>query len=97
MSGPPGLFTDEYTRLGRPVLAEPGSTSGRSVVMAAATDGVSGPSQQHQCQADDEEDDPDDQAKMGVGEGRKEGREKEPEDDEEDSEADHDVYLVSRG
>ena len=70
---------------------------GRSVVVAAATDGVSGPSHQHQCQADDEEDDPDDQAKMGVGEGRKEGREKEPENDEEDSEADHDVYLVSSG
>jgi hypothetical protein len=63
--------------------------------VAAAADGVSHPSYQHQCHADDEEDDPDDQAKMGVGEGRKEGREQEPEDDKEDSEADHDVYLVS--
>src|ERR1700690_23004 len=77
------------------LLAEPGSTSGRSVVVAASADGVSHPSHQHHYQANDEEDDPDDQAKMGVGEGRKEGREEEPEDDEEDSEADHDVYLVS--
>src|SRR5271170_7406617 len=77
------------------LLAEPGSTSGRSVVVAAAADGVSHPSHQHQCQADDEEDDPDDQANMSVGEGRDEGREEEPEDDKEDSEADHDVYLVS--
>jgi hypothetical protein len=77
------------------VLAEPGSTSCRSVVVAAAADGVSHPSHQHQCQPNDEEDDADDEAKMGVGEGRKEGREDEPEDDEEDSEADHDMYLVS--
>jgi hypothetical protein len=77
------------------LLAEPGCTSGRSVVVAAAADGVSRPSHQHECQADDEEDNPDDQAKMGVGEGRNEGREEEPEDDKEDSEADHDVYLVS--
>jgi hypothetical protein len=84
-----------YTRLGQPLQAEPGSTSGRSVVVAAAADGVSRPSHQHECQADDEEDDPDDQAKMGVGEGRNEGREEEPEDDKEDSEADHDIYLVS--
>jgi len=63
--------------------------------VAAAADGVSRPSYQHQCQADDEEDDPDDEAKMGVGEGRNEGREQEPEDDKEDSETDHDVYLVS--
>ena len=78
-----------YTRLGQPLQAEPGSTSGRSVVVAASADGVSHPSHQHHCQANDEEDDPDDQAKMGVGEGRKEGRKEEPED------ADHDVYLVS--
>jgi hypothetical protein len=83
------------TRLGQRLLAEPGSTSGRSVVVAAAADGVSHPSHQHQCQADDEEDDPDDQANMSVGEGRDEGREEEPEDDKEDSEADHDIYLVS--
>jgi hypothetical protein len=97
VSGLPALSADESTRLGRSfaLLAEPGSTSGRSVVVPASADGVSHPSHQHHCQANDEEDDPDDQAKMGVGEGRKEGREEEPEDDEEDSEADHDVYLVS--
>jgi hypothetical protein len=91
------LSADESTRLGRSfvLLAEPGSTSGRSVVVPAAADGVSHPSHQHQCQANDEEDDAEDEAKMGVGEGRKEGREEESEDDEEDSEADHDVYLVS--
>src|ERR1700730_10559256 len=71
-----------------------GVHTARSVLVPAAADGVSHPSHQHQCQADDEEDDPDDQAKMGVSEGRKEGREEEPEDDEEDSEADHDGYLV---
>src|ERR1700729_208843 len=85
------------TRLGRFLLAEPGSPYGRSVVVPAAADGVSHPSHQHQCQADDEEDDPDDEKQMGVGEGRKEGREEESEDDEEDSEANHDVYLVSSG
>src|SRR5271156_1718704 len=42
------------------LLAEPGSTSGRSVVVAAAADGVSHPSHQHQCQADGEEDEPED-------------------------------------
>jgi hypothetical protein len=97
VSGLPALSADGSTRLGRSfaLLAEPGSTSGRSVIVPAATDGVSRSSYQHQCQANDEEDDPDGQAKTGVGEGRKEGREDEPEDDEEDSEADHDVYLVS--
>jgi hypothetical protein len=95
VSGLPGLFTREYTRLGRPVLAEPGSTSCRSVVVAAAADGMSRPSRHGKYHADNEEEDPDDEAKMGVGEGRKEGREEEPEDDEEDSEADHNEYLVS--
>jgi hypothetical protein len=89
------LSTDESTRLGRPVLAEPGSTSGRSVVMPAAADGMSCPPRHGKYHADNEEDDPDDEAKMGVGEGRKEGREDEAEDDEEDSEADHNEYLVS--
>jgi hypothetical protein len=97
VSGLPALSADESTRLGRSfaLLAEPGSTSGRSVVVPASADSVSHPSHQHQCQANDEEDDAEDEAKMGVGEGRKEGREEESEDDEEDSEADHDVYLVS--
>ena len=74
MSGLPGLFTGEYTRLGRPVLAEPGSTSGRSVVVAAATDGVSGPSRHGKYHADNEEDDPEDHKKMSKGEGRDEAR-----------------------
>jgi hypothetical protein len=95
VSGVPALSADESTRLGRPVLAEPGSTSCRSVVVPAAADGMSCPSRHGKYHADNEEDDADDEAKMGVGEGRKEGREEEPEDDEEDSEADHDVYLVS--
>src|SRR6202044_951846 len=71
VSGLPALSADESTRLGRSLalLAEPGSTSGRSVVVPAAADGVSRPSYQHQCQANDEEDDPDGQAKIGVGEG----------------------------
>jgi hypothetical protein len=97
VSGLPALSADESTRLGRSfaLLAEPGSTYGRSVVVPAAADGMSCSSRHGKYHADNEEDDPDDEAKMGVGEGRKEGREEEPEDDEEDSEADHDVYLVS--
>src|SRR5580698_3809931 len=91
----PAKNSPHCTRLGRFSAGRAGESIRRSVVMPAAADGVSHPSHQHQCQADDEEDDPDDKAKMGVGEGRKEGREEEPEDDEEDSEADHDVYLVS--
>jgi hypothetical protein len=70
-------------------------TPGRLVVVAAAADGVSRPSRDHQEQADDEEDDPDDQANMGEGEGRDEAREQKPEHDKDDSENDHDVYLVS--
>jgi hypothetical protein len=95
VSGLPALSADESTRLGRPVLAEPGSTSGRSVVVPASADGVSHPSHQHQCQAYDEEDDAEDEAKMSEGEGGDEAGEEESEDDEDDSETDHDVYLVS--
>jgi hypothetical protein len=97
VSGLPALSADESTRLGRSfaLLAEPGSTSGRSVVVPASADGVSHPSHQHQCQAYDEEDDAEDEAKMSEGEGGDEAGEEESEDDEDDSETDHDVYLVS--
>jgi hypothetical protein len=97
VSGLPALSADESTRLGRSfaLLAEPGSTSGRSVVVPASADGVSHPSHQHQCQANDEEDDAEDEAKMSEGEGGDEAGEEESEDDEDDSETDHDVYLVS--
>jgi hypothetical protein len=63
--------------------------------VAAAADGVSHPSHQHQQQADDEQEGSDDQAKMGVEEGGYEGGQEEPEDDKDDSEADHELYLVS--
>ena len=84
----PALFADEGTRLGRLVLAEPGSTSGRSsVVVAAAADGVSCPSHHGKYHADNEEDDPEDHKKMGEGEGRDEAGEEEPENDKDDSES----------
>jgi hypothetical protein len=57
VSGLPALSADESTRLGRPVLAEPGSTSGRSVVMPVAADGMSCPSRHGKYHADNEEDD----------------------------------------
>jgi hypothetical protein len=95
VSGLPGLFASESTRLGRPVLAEPGSTSCRSVVVAAAADGMSCPSRHGKYHADNEEDGPDDEAKMSEGEGGDEAGEEESEDDEDDSETDHDMYLVS--
>ena len=38
------------------------------VVVAATTDGVAGPSCDHQHQADDEQDDPDGHAKLRIGE-----------------------------
>jgi hypothetical protein len=63
--------------------------------VAAAADGVSGPSQYCQYYADNEEDDPDGHKKMGEGESRDEAGEDEPEDDEDDSETDHGMYLVS--
>jgi hypothetical protein len=90
-----GLFTDESTRLDRPVLAEPGRTYGRSVVVPAAADGVSCASRQRKYHADNEEDHPEDQEKMRKGEGRDEAREEEAENDKDDSETDHDVCLVS--
>jgi hypothetical protein len=77
------------------LLAEPGSTSGGSVVVPAAADGVSRPSQYRQQHADNEEDDPQDHQKMSEGEGGEEAGEDEPENDKDDSETDHDVYLVS--
>jgi hypothetical protein len=95
VSGLPALSADESTRLGRPVLAEPGSTSCRSVVVAAATDGMSCPSRHGKYHADNEEDDPEDHKKMSEGEGRDEAREQEPENEKDDSESDHDMYLVS--
>ena len=64
------------------LLAEPGSTWGRSVVVAAAADGVSCPSRHGKYHADNEEDDAEDHKKMSEGEGRDEAREEEPEDDE---------------
>jgi hypothetical protein len=95
VSGLPALSADESTRLGRPVLAEPGSTSCRSVVVAAAADGMSCPSRHGKYHADNEEDEPEDHKKMSEGEGGDEAGEEESEDDEDDSESDHDMYLVS--
>jgi hypothetical protein len=42
--------------------------------VAAATDGVSGPSRHGKYYADNEEDDPEDHKKMSKGEGREEAR-----------------------
>jgi hypothetical protein len=95
LSGLPALTAGESTRLGRPVLAEPGSTSCRSVVVTAAADGMSCPSRHGKYHADNEEDDAEDEAKMSEGEGGDEAGEEESEDDEDDSETDHDMYLVS--
>jgi hypothetical protein len=95
--GAAGFVAGEYTRLGRECWPSRGATSGRSVVVAAATDGVSCPSRYGKYHADNEEDDPDDQAKMGEGERGDEAGEEESEDDEDDSESDHDMYLVSAG
>ena len=89
------MSADESTRLGRPVLAEPGSTSCRSVVVAAAADGVSHPSHHGKYHADNEEDDAEDHKKMSEGECRDEAREEESENEKDDSETDHDMYLVS--
>jgi hypothetical protein len=90
-----GLFTDESTRLDRPVQAEPGCTCGRSVVVPAAADGVSCPSRHGKYHADNEEDHPEDQKKMREGEGGDKAREQESENDKDYSETDHDVCLVS--
>jgi hypothetical protein len=99
VSGLPALSADESTRLGRSfvLLAEPGSTSGRSVVVPASADGVSCPSRHGKYHADNEEDYPEDHKKMSEGEGGDEAGEEESEDDEDDSESDHDMYLVSAG
>jgi hypothetical protein len=63
--------------------------------VTTAADSVSGPSDHHQYEADDEEKNPDDQNDMCVGEGREEAREEQPQDDKDDSGNDHDVYLFS--
>ncbi len=72
-----------------------GESVGRSVVVPAAADGATRPSQYGEYYADDEEDDTDDQEQMGEGESGDEAWEQEPENDENDSETDHDMYLVS--
>jgi hypothetical protein len=96
VSGLPALSADERsTRLGRLLLAEPGSAYGRSVVVPAAADGVSRSSQYGKYCADEKEDDTEDEEQMGEGEGGDEAGEEEPENDENDSETDHGMYLVS--
>lgn len=66
-----------------------------SVVVAAASDGVSHPAHEHHQQADDQENYPDDQENVSEGESWCDTWEYEPEGDEDDSEDDHEIDLVS--